>query len=269
MATMSVRSRFAFGHRSPRRSRLAFAGVLACVGCSGEEPSSCELPSAGSAHAIRYVLTWDDVDGAGEIRSYRSDLGYAITLTDGALVDYAVQLVPCDDEERAAYRSVACEAATPGASPSGHGTGESDDSLVANALVEPLLGGVVDFGQAVVGPRWYCRAHHLAGPATTTTVGGELGTTLWLEGSYRAPDAASEVPFRIATGSAWGAFATLEEAGQPVVFDAGVRSVAVTLTRPRSRMFDGVDLAYEAPDAAARAVLRNLVRGGRATVSTE
>ncbi|MBM4359717.1 MAG: hypothetical protein FJ096_16560 [Deltaproteobacteria bacterium] len=255
---------------SRSHGRLGAVAVLVCFGCTSADDRACEVAPARGAHAVRYVLGWDDDTGEeGARRSYVSDLGYAVTLTDGALVDYAIQLVPCDHEERAAYRSVACEAGTPGASPSGHGTGESDDSLVANAIVEPLLGGEVDLGQAVVGPAWYCRAHHLAGPATTTTVGGELGTTLWLEGTYRAPGSPSDVAFRMATSSAWGAFARLEEDGAPVVFDSGARSVVVTVTRRRGGMFDGVALAEVAPDLAARAVLRNLVGGLAATLATE
>ncbi len=269
----------------------ACLGVAACT--EADDVAACPETAARTPHEVTYRLRWHDggssdggsagSEGGGDAVSelgpltLATDLGYSVTVERGELTSYSAQLVACTTEELAilAPDALACgPTSEPAHAALGHGTGEHDTSAVKVVAVEPLLGPGLDFGSALADSSQYCRAHYLAGPVTSATDGGVFGLTLWLEGSYRAPGAAVDTPFALATKSAYGGFFALGRGGddaqsegpESVAYDSGHSAAEVVITRPRGAMFDGIALDTTSPEEAGLAVLRTLVKQSRTTI---
>jgi hypothetical protein len=248
----------------------------------------------GSPHSVEYELSWND-DGITALHddgawTTESDRGYVVRVDSGSLVTYSAQLVECDDDELEVCESAALGVVDSAAQAwpwrhavfgpplawAGHGDDEIDPSAVTQPRVESLTGHTpLAFGAALASPAVYCRSHLLAGPLTADIEDAPdddslIGKTLWLTGSYLAPGSDEAVSLDVSTSSAYGAFAILRSKdGLPAPLASGHASARVQIARPRGRMFDGIDLASEAPDAIAKAVLRNLLRASETQIDID
>lgn len=261
------------------RSRPAAAGALllsllasACTRTPEPTPARDAAP-----HVVTYALDWahDDAgvasrgtDGAFTVAN---DLGYTVRVTRGWITSYGVELVECPRAAAAAPAPLARAAALvwsaiEGTAWAGHSTDTPNPAAAHPMQVESLVAPEAhDVARIELAPQAYCKLHYLLARA-----GAEardlprepdmVGTSLHVEGTYRAPGSSSDVPFTLHTASAYGAL--LEHAGadpQPLRVDTGDGDARITIRRHRARMFDGVDLARVSERAAAMQVLRALV----------
>lgn len=284
--------------RVPGRRGLVTATVLALLaaGCA-QSPAASAAPARGSdqlateparvggsaapaadrtepaAHDVTYALAWaiGDVatapDGTGFVVT--SDLGYTVHVTRGWISSYGMELVECP--RATAPTPIARAGALLGSllvseAWAGHSSDTPNPAAIHPMQIESLTEPrATDVATLQLAPQAYCKLHYLLARA-----GAEardlpaqpdlVGTSLRIEGTWRAPGTDRDVPFTLQTASAYGAL--LEHAGddaQPLYVDTGAGATRVTLRRNRARMFDGVDFARMPERAAAMQVLRATV----------
>lgn len=230
---------------------------------------------ATAPHVVTYVLDWarddagvtpPDADGAFTVTS---DLGYAVRVTRGWITSYGVELVECprDASVGSVERFGALVwSALEGTAWAGHSTDTPNPAAAHPMQVESLVAPAAhDVARIELAPQAYCKLHYLLARAGAEARGlprepDMVGASLHVEGTFRAPGSASDVPFTLHTASAYGAL--VEHTGtnpQPLRVDTGDGDARVTVRRHRARMFDGVDLAHVNERAAAMQVLRALV----------
>ena len=191
-------------------------------------------------------MAWDwgkaQPDEAGGWR-VTNDLGYAIHITDGALMDAALQLVPCSDS---------AGLFAPQAAYAGHGGGKPDETRWSGPLRESLGKPItVDLGTVELDDHRYCQAHYLLAPSEVT------GPTFVLMGTYLAPNSKTPVAFALNTSTAWGG---ITDFPKDSVIDGNTQQapLRMTLMRNLGALLDGVDFEAMTPDQQARVVLRSL-----------
>lgn len=257
-----------------RRAAAALVLALLAAACS-RTPAATPPARATAPHVVTYALDWApegavaaarDADGAFTVTS---DLGYTIRVTRGWITSFGVELVECPRSAAVAPLARAAAlawSAIEGTAWAGH-SGDAPNPAAAHPMqVESLTRPrAYDVARLELAPQAYCKLHYLLARA-----GAEardlprdrdmVGTSLHVEGTYRAPGSASDVPFTLHTASAYGAL--VERAGtdaRPLRVDAGDGDARITVRRHRARMFDGVDLAHVPERVAAMQVLRALV----------
>jgi hypothetical protein len=237
----------------------AFAiAILATSACTSNTtpPTTDTTESTPHHHTLShtsYILAWDwgnaKQDDTGGWRVI-NDLDYVIHITDGALVNAAVQLVPCPD---------AVGWFAPSAAHAGHGGGKPDETRWGGPLRESLTKPTaLDLGSVEVGEHRYCQAHYLLAQAEAT------GPTMALTGTYLAPNSKMPVAFAIHTSTAWGGATDLPK-DIVVNGNTGEAPHCLTLTRNLGTLLDGVDFEAMTSDQQARAVLRSLTSNIRIT----
>ena len=257
--------------------RVGASALLLLAAACTRAPSAPASAHAAAPHVVTYALDWAP-DDAGVVSSHAggsftvtSDLGYTVRVTRGWITSYGVELVECPRAAAAAPAPLARAAALvwsvlEGAAWAGHSTDTPNPAAAHPMQVESLVAPAArDVARLELAPQAYCKLHYLLARA-----GAEardlprepdmVGTSLHVEGTYRAPGSSSDVPFTLHTASAYGAL--LEHAGadpQPLRVDTGDGDARITILRHRARMFDGVDLARVNERAASMQVLRALV----------
>jgi hypothetical protein len=252
---LSVARACARGRPALRALTAAWVAVLA--GCTSA-PTAPPAP-----HPVTYRLTWatDDVtpsaDGSGW--EVTNDRGYRIRVTRGWVTSYSMELVECPKTARNPFFVDAAWA--------GHNAGTPNPAAIKPMQVESLMDPAPrDVGTVTLAPQAYCQVHYLVARAGHDSPGlpkelDMVDVALHVEGTYRAPDAASEAAFTIHTASAYGQlFAT------PPPVDPGRGALLVEIRRRRSRLFDGVDFAGMPAKTAALRMLQGLVDGTEVTV---
>ena len=162
----------------------------------------------------------------------------------------------------------------------GHSTDTPNPAAARPMLVESLTDpGAHDVATLTLPPQAYCKLHYLLARAGAEARGlprelDLVGTSVHVEGTYRAPGGADDVPFTLHGASAFGALVERDADARPLRVDAGAGAARVTVRRRRARMFDGVDFARMHDRAAALQVLRALaghaeVRVARAADGSE
>jgi hypothetical protein len=92
-------------------------------------------------------------------------------------------------------------------------------------------------------------------------------TSLYVEGSYRAPGATIDASFALRTGSAYGQlFERVGNPPHPMLVDTGLHALDVEIRRRRSRLFDGVDFNKMPVKSAGLRALQALVDGTEVAV---
>ena len=237
---------------------ITVAGYISDATHSTSQTSS-SLTNESTPHQhthtkIAYTLDW----GWGNAQADQTqgwhvtnNLGYDIHITDGTLVNAAVQLVPCVDSTRLF---------APQTAHAGHGGGKPDETRWVGPLVESLSKpGPIALGSVEIGDHRYCQAHYLLAQNELKNGFGivALEPTIVLTGTYISPNGGAPVAFRIKTNIAWGGATDLPKA---IVNDSGTEQAphSLTLVRNLGMLLDGVDLAAMTPDQQARTVLRSL-----------
>jgi hypothetical protein len=260
------------------RRAVACAALLAAItsGCAqapAAPPASAARGAAADVaptHTVTYALAWapDDVvpaaDGVGFMVT--NDLGYTVHVERGWLTSYGVELVECP---RASAPSPVARGGAllwslvEGTAFAGHATDTPNPAAIRPMQVESLTAAhAIDVATLELAPQEYCKLHYLLARAGADARGlpsetDLVGTSLDVEGTYRAPGATSDVPFTLRTASAYGAL--LEQAAddaRPLRVDTAHAATRVTVRRHRAHLFDGVDFARMPERAAALQVLR-------------
>jgi hypothetical protein len=222
--------------------------VLAASACRAT-PVAAPRP-----HTVRYVLTWAtdgvarEADGAWTVTN---DLGYRVRVGRGWVTSYSTELVECPKDAAAWFPF-------PSLAFAGHLAGTPNPAAVKPMRVESLLRPAdAEAGVVTLAPQPYCQLHYLVARAGHDSPGlpAELDmvdTTLHVEGTYRAADAAGDTAFTIHSASAYGQLF-------PLHVDTGREGAEVVLRRRLAAMFDGVDFARMPEKTIALQILRALV----------
>ncbi len=221
-------------HPVVRASLLA--GILLFLGAFRAE--SADLLSL----SVRF--TWDSVtDG-----EFMTDRGFTVRLDAAEVMSAGFALVPC--AEQGAQLNIMRI---------GHFSGVLPNQLPLERT-ELLLGrstfAIDGFDPPDIA---YCQAHYV--------LGGPRGDqSLKIEGSYRAPGSETWTAFSVATPEAYGAFVPLLSIQRRAMKGrlGAVRSI--TVQRPASGWFDGIDFASAQGTQIGRAVLRRIANGTAVTV---
>lgn len=236
---------------------LGLAGGLVVIGAL--------LPAGATSGSVAYALDWDTagmtLDGEGSWTAV-NDLGYQITVTDGALTIHSVTLVSCPHTH--GLLGSLMSAFGPGVAFAGH-TGSEDPALLTLGINESLTDlQRVGLGSVTVHEPAHCQGH-IAWGATPRQIQDEGLSTLSLEGTYLAPGASVETPFDFSTNVAWGTEADLG-GSNPVHLETGDPAEVTVVLSPGS-LFDGVALEDLETQDAAYTLLRNLADGTTFTVT--
>jgi hypothetical protein len=261
--------------RSGRVTASAGRGVclalLLVIGAC--RPSTPAAPGTTPApHAVRYRLTWADGDvtpvggGAWDVTT---NLGYRVRVVRGWVTSYSMELVECP--RTAAVGALDAWLFAPASAWAGHNAGTPNPAAVKPMQVESLTDSVAhDAGTVLLAAQPYCQVHYLVARAGHDSPGlpdemDMVDVSLHVEGTYRAPGAAADLPaasFTIHTASAYGQlFARVGDPATDLRADPGRGDLDVEIRRHRSRLFDGVDLARMPVKAAGLRMLQALVDG--------
>jgi hypothetical protein len=197
--------------------------LLACA-----EPEPADLPDVfapvtGEPVAWELSFDWDGHPLESGARSFQTDQGYAVTLTEALVSTIQLELVPCGDE----------------AARFDHPGDVADTTRVVADIVEDALAGEPTVaGEGVARGHAYCRAHELMGPVE--------GLVVALSGGFTPPGEAGERPFEAEVSVASGVLVDLGDG-------AWGDDNRIEVVRYPARALDGlvledlsdVDLAYE------------------------
>lgn len=233
-----------------------------------DDADQSAIPTTGQI-TYRFVWEWGDAtpDADGLGWSVTTALGYQVHISTGYVVVGGAQLVPCK-HGHTMQQSVLDPLIAPFASRvahAGHGD-EQDRSQITRPLVESLTEPVDVAVSARFGDEpAYCQFHYLAAYAPETAANlpanaEMVGRTLYLSGSYLAPNAAESTPFTISSNLAWGNMLdlTLHADATSTIELANTLDTQITLRRTLGNLFDDVDFVNMTESEVARTILRTL-----------
>lgn len=247
--------------------------ALACLSCTREQPER--------AHEVRYVLTWkaDDWQTLAGARQQTNDLGYVIRLTRGYVLSRDVEITECPQTAHLAdmWRGLVDSLVAPPAFAS-HSSAPPNPAAIhrgrAESLTEPRT---VEAGTIRLEPRAYCQVFYLIARADAQSEDmpadfDMFDQTLRVEGFYRAPDAAEDTPFAVATAVANGTTSDLFPPGKvgeksaAFRLDTGRSGAEIIVRRDLDALFRGVDFAKMDERSIGRRLVGNLIESSRIEV---
>lgn len=218
---------------------------------------------------IQYEMVWlqdgvqFDADGAGW--TVQTELGYIVHVETGYLVSYTMQLVECDDHTHTDETSWLDSIFLPNTAYAGHG-GETDPSLIDQPIVENLTQPTdFIFGQINAPAINYCQAHYLVARAYDSAKNlpadvDMLGNSLYLSGTYFAPNSDTPQDFIIQTDLANGTVTDLVYNSASVHVAIGAEKADIRVVRDLSSLLDNVDFAEMDDAERGKAVLWQLIQ---------
>jgi hypothetical protein len=239
---------------------LALSFLSMCVASNPLQDSSDTalegwIPSAQGQ--IQYLYGWStdrivfNEDASGW--QVETDLGYAVSVNRGYLVSYQMQIVPCADatgtEETIGWieRVFSVQVARAAHSE------EFNPAAIYTSYVESLSDPrELDAGIREGSDESFCQSHYLIARAENETVSlpedlTMVDRSLYIEGTWRAPGSAEDIPFIVDTSSAWGALNNLfgpdeyNMEGREIEVNPTDGSVLVLVKRDLGALFDGID----------------------------
>ncbi|MED5463575.1 MAG: hypothetical protein VX699_02895 [Myxococcota bacterium] len=238
------------------------AALISCGNPNEEQLSLSET-------TITYRLDWDTT-GASQndtgAWTWQSDLGFNIELTGGYLVTYSLQLVECRTNGLASWRHWLQELLGPRAAFAGHPHTQRNPAAMTPPHVESLLNPRAQHaGSAIAPAATYCQSHYLIAGAPPQAKGlpedvNMLGTSLYLQGHYQAPDSPEWVRFKIHSALPNGVLTPLVPPGDSTA-PVEVETTSLTLTTSRSlaTLLNGVDFTTMDTHAIQRQVLTSII----------
>jgi hypothetical protein len=214
------------------------AGVLLLLGAFRAD--AAELLSL----SVRF--TWDGVKG----NEFTTDRGFTVRLDSADVVSAGFALVPCAEQGAQLGSSIVRV---------GHFSGVLPNQLPlerTESLIERSPFAIDGFDPPDIA---YCQAHYVLG-------GPRGGHSLKMEGSYRAAGAENWTKFSVATPEAYGAFVPLLSIQRRAMKGRLGAIRSLTVQRPASGWFDGIDFAGADGTQIGRAVLRRIANGTAVTV---
>jgi hypothetical protein len=271
-----------------------FSGlVLACAATPENKTVKADVsePDAiSSGYQVAYELEWmgeDQLtiqdDGAW---STENDLGYMITLSAGYMVTYSSELVECSQQERvesarAGFYLLRLMDAFISPAFAGHSELEPNPAAIKAPLAEQLTPPQAQtLGTVTLASQLYCNVHYLVArsddKAQWLPEDVDLyRQSLYLRGSYLAPDATESVPFEILSALGNGVISPLYPQGQYGVATAALQhnsgdgDLTVRIRRDLGTLFDQLDFRNMSDEELARQTLKNIVNNVEIVLGTE
>ena len=259
---------------------VCLAWLAACEESSGQAPA--EVPQAAPVGELSYRLDWSwgqaepSSDGVGW--EVVTDLGYKVVVEEGFLVTYSMEVVECDPVIPEGFGAWLWKQVGPGVAWAGHSGLAENPAAIRVSRVESLTSPkALVLGPLELAPQRYCNIHYLVARADEDTL--ELPTevdldrvSVYIRGSWQAPDSAAAVPFQFETALAAGVLFDLFPLGafdterSGVEFDTSLQGAQVVITRDLGRFFDGLDFVETEGAALERALLRTFMQNTRIEV---
>ncbi len=220
------------------RANLVAVGIAACLATS---------LACGALAAEPPILTVRFAWVSGDATEIATDLGFAVRIARAEVTSAGFAFVPCGDQktERRVRR------VDPAIVRVGHFSGALPNQLPIDrveSLIQRTPYAIEGFDPPDVD---YCQAHIVMGAAR-----GEMSLTI--SGEYRSPGADAWQAFSVATPEAYGAFVEiLSPDGQALRGRLGSHRT-VSVARPTSHWFDGIDFRTASGVAVGHAVLRRI-----------
>jgi hypothetical protein len=224
---------------------------------------------------ISYRTEWETgkttlANGAWDVVNNR---GYHIHVTKGYIVSYSTTLNECD--HLTGIVDWLSSLVAPKVAQAGHTSGGPDPAAIKVAHVDSLTAlQSIDLGTVTVNEYSYCKGHYLIARADDKTIGlpqdvDLIGSSVYIEGTYRAEDHSDSTAFVIKTGVANGALydITPQDSTQKVNPVVGSTPIQIVIKRQLDSLFKDVDFATMDDAARAQAVLDALIGSTQMQVS--
>jgi hypothetical protein len=186
-----------------------------------------------------------------------TDRGFTVRLDSAEIMNAGFALVPCAEQGAGLGRPT--ERFVRGIVRVGHFSGVLPNQLPlerAEALIGRAPFAIDGFDPPDIA---YCQAHYVLG-------GPRGGYSLKMEGSYRASGSDTWTKFFVATPEAYGAFVPLLSIQRRAVKGRLAAMRAITVQRPTTGWFDGIDFTTAQGPQIGRAVLRRIANGTAVTL---
>lgn len=214
----------------------------------------------------QYRLAWDlgTVQMTETGWTVTTNLDYQVEITSAYSVAYEVQLTACEHS----HGWFDWSTLGIGVAYAGHGD-DSNDSTFDSSLVENLLNPQTQFwGEVTLYEPTYCEAFFLVARGATDTNNlpddvDMYGSSVYLEGTYIAPDSDTAIEFTLQTGNANGAIDDFVQNEIPVHIALSDETITIEITRSLDTLLDNIDFADMNTDDASFQVLRNIINGTR------
>ncbi len=191
-------------------------------------------------------VTWGVVVMPPPASGLVTDLGYTVQLDRAELVLHTVDLVPAVEEARFLGWFPLAHA--------GHAPITDPSAVEGQLAVDLLVGGRVVLGERTFAPTSYGSVHWLAAPPSRSmdpSMGpGSRAPSFRVHGSWTRGEASGVIDLAVP----WPASTVL-----PLPAPGGA-ALAVDLVFTSEGLFDGVELATEAPGTVAGRALENLAK---------
>lgn len=216
-------------------------------------------PSEGQAS---YVLAWDWGDAQATQDGWRTttNLGYDVEVTTGYVVAHETQMTPCEHSHGwLSWLTLDINTAH-----AGHGD-DSNDSTFELSRVENLINPQSEtWGTVTLYEPTYCEAFFLIARGEADSLNSPddvdmYGTSVYLQGTYVAPEHDEPIAFTLQTGHANGIISEFSHNSDSVHIALSDEPLEIAITRSLDSMLDDIDFVSMTTDDAAFQVLRNLV----------
>jgi len=247
-----------------------FIVLSACSGCDqstdSAEPATTAEPDPDTAGQIEYVARWNHEGITPLATGWRvtNDQRYVIDVHRGYMVTYGASLVPCPEPTDDGLGGLIRTVLGIGTAYAGHSS-EADPSAINDSRVESVSDPVSwTIGQIAVPAARYCEAHYLVARADEETRDMPdsidlARKSLYLTGTYRAPDETEVKSFEVETSLANGVIHPLVHAGETTGIDLGQADVQIVIERPLAGLFAGVAFDTMSTSAVERQILTALM----------
>lgn len=213
-----------------------------------------------------YTLAWDlgDAQMTDEGWQVTTNLGYEVNITRAYSVAYEAQLTACEHS----HGWFDWSTLGLGVVYAGHGD-DSNESTFDSSIIEDIVNPQTQtWGTVTLVEPTYCEAFFLVARGANDT--GNLpddvdmfGTSIYIEGTYIAPDSNEPLEFILQTGHANGASDEFIQYTIPVHIALSEQDIEIDITRSLDSLLDDIDFLSMDSDDAAFQVLRNIVAGTR------
>lgn len=218
---------------------------------------------------ITYETQWDWGTATPTDNGWQvvNNLGYTVMVEKGYIVSYSTQLIYCEhthsifDWLGSVFAAAVVHA--------GHNSsGDADPASVVASMVESLSQpetGIM--GTVTVEEPTYCTGHYLAARGSSDglnmpTDKDMYGVTLYIEGTYQAPDSEIAISFTAETNLANGQMRDLfapDDLTNPIHVGIGETPVRIGIVRYLDTLFDDADFATMDSAALGKTILWSML----------
>ena len=209
---------------------------------------------------LTYTLVWDtdNIQFTEDGWQTTSNLDYSVTVTEGYIVAYETQLTACEHSHGwFDWLDIPRVSA-------GHGDDGNDSTLSASIVENVTQPDNHAWGTVTLYEPTYCEAFFLVARGASDTANQPdsvdmFGTSIYLQGTYTAPDSEEAIPFTLQTQHANGTVQPFTQNGESVHLALSAEPMEITILRSLNTLFDEIDFANDSAEDAAFQVLRNVL----------